>query len=77
MTVPDPKDKTKKMHLLNSYIEVGRRYSFEMNVPSPKFSGTVIGTVVQKQMIEGTLYVLIEDHKGLNLSHLSKVQRIG
>ena len=65
------------MNLLNSYIAVGNRYSFEMNIPNPKFSGTIVGTVKEKQMIDGTLYVIVENRKGLNLSHLTKVTRIG
>lgn len=65
------------MHLLNSYIEVGGRYVFSMNVPHPAFSGVITGTVMQKQMIDGVLYVIIEGHKGLNMSHVSKCERIG
>ena len=65
------------MHLLNSYIEIGGRYAFSVNVPRPAFSGVITGTVIQKQMIDGVLYVMFENHKGLNMVHVSKCERIG
>lgn len=64
------------MHLLDSYIFIGERYSFDVIIPRPAFTGTIEGLVKDKMMIDGVLYLVLEGQKGLNGSHIAKCRKI-